>query len=75
MTYRPYQDADEYVSHKGQANYVRAKNPKGVDYYYLIGTLHPAGCSLENKPMPVSWKELFEQYTYLDGSPCGVKVL
>lgn len=79
--YRPYKDTDEMVEDfKKRARLVTYDfcRPsiwiKSCDGFVSLITEFGFGCVWSSvHQVGISMKELFERYTYLDGSPCGIK--
>jgi hypothetical protein len=69
--YRPFKDAEEYLPHWGKP--IRTKGDAGFDSVVstsMIGVYVAA----TTKTYYHSMAEAFEQFTFIDGTPFGVKI-
>ena len=69
-TYRPYKDADEcFMSLKEHDMIVRHTDGD----YHLVVTINDSHIWLGNAQIGFTHEQLLNEFTFIDGSPCGVK--
>ncbi len=69
--YRPFENADEYKPHRDK--WIMEKHNTNtklrINYHTAIGI----GMDSAYVDIFLTWKELFNDYQFEDGAPCGVK--
>lgn len=81
--YRPYKDCDEMIN-DFKRRYGNAMNANNPMWHPLIWVKHKSsanvflctyfnGVSITASNVNLNLKSLFDEFTYMDGSPCGVE--
>lgn len=69
-TYRPYKDADECFKSLKEHDMIVRHNSGD---YHLVVTINDSHIWLGNAQVDFSHKQLLNEFTFIDGSRCGVK--
>ena len=73
LLYRPYKDKNEFLVDSINNGFYICNKDTGI--YYLPSAIINRGIEIATVGTYVSygWKQLFENFTWDNGSPCGIK--
>ena len=72
-SYRPYEDKNEFLDDSMNNGFYLCDKDTNARFLPTCVLAHEVEITCNGEGISLTWKKLFENFTWDDGSPCGIK--